>query len=158
MLTGNEKNWINATWIVSSHSALVSSRKRGRGGGWRAPPFEFGTTFEKDPGRKMRGAHAVGAYLSTTLPELTLAAWNSKLAAPPRRTVLSALSQKAKREEERSATAEDVVMRRGRMARNTWPGTGRCGGVLRDDAIFIVHKIVSTKRSYPFSMNAYATW
>lgn len=59
--------------VSSSHSARVSSRKKGRGE--LSPPFVFGTTtFEKDLGSKMRGAHAVGAYLSTTLPGVTLAA------------------------------------------------------------------------------------
>lgn len=49
--------------VSSSHSARVSSRKKGRGE--LSPPFVFGTTtFEKDLGSKMRGAHAVGAYLN----------------------------------------------------------------------------------------------
>lgn len=61
------------------YSLLVAFRagflaEKGEGRGMESSLLRIWNTFEKDPGRKMRGAHAVGAYLSTTLPELTLAA------------------------------------------------------------------------------------
>lgn len=111
----NEKIGPKHTWIVVF-----------RAGGRSSSPLC--TTWNKHVLKRIQEARCVVRTQSARISQppfpwsLTLAAWNSKLTAPPMRAVLSALSQgEARRGEERNSRD---VMRRGAMARNTWLTTG----------------------------------
>lgn len=115
--------------------------------------------FEKDPGSKMRGAHAVGAYLSTTLPvepnprglklKVNRAAdADSPLRALTRRSEKRRGAQQPRCHEARCNGAKHLI------------DDGICGGATMRFSSSFFPKKRSAKRSFcpPIWMNAHATW